>query len=349
LRTVWLGYYGLFGPATNLEVVDTRMSAATCGLSVSPATGEIGGTAHTGSVPLATAEACDWNASTDASWLHLPATGHGPGPAFTVDANPAASPRNATITIANEFSTVTYTLTQRAGTGNDPATDQVMYYHTDAVGSVRMITNAAGQLVGDRMDYLPFGEVWSGGTATQDAPAFTGAERDHETNLDYLGARFFSSGTGRFTRPDDWFAGADLTNPQSWNLYAYALNNPLRYVDPTGHDPNCRSGADFCTSVTEADPDKWLQWWIWERIFLPMWDTTDPQRGGTPVVKDPACNAVGAVSFVRAHQADATIVAQDLEVPTENILGLSGIESTWGTNRFAREGNNFFSLHGGAN
>jgi hypothetical protein len=38
--------------------------------------------------------------------------------------------------------------------------------------------------------------------------------------------------TGRFTRPDPVYAG--LFNPQRWNRYAYARNNPLRFVDPSG-------------------------------------------------------------------------------------------------------------------
>jgi RHS repeat-associated protein len=337
--------FAVFGPTTNLEVVDTRMTPAICTFTVSPASDAIGGTAHTGSVPLTTTpEACAWEASTTASWIHPTAAGQGPGLRFTVDANPTASPRSGMITIGNAFNTATYTLTQRAGTSNDPATDQVLYYHTDAIGSVRLITNAARQTVGTRLDYLPFGEPWSG----QDARAFTGAERDQETGLDYLGVRSFSSGTGRFTRPDDWFAGADLGNPQSFNLYGYARNNPLRYVDPTGHDPNCPSGADFCTGVTETDPDHWIERWLWEHLFPLTWDP--PERGGsTQAVRDPACNNAQAVTFVHAHQSDAAIVAQGLAVPTENILGLSAIESMWGRNRFALEGNNFFSLHGGAN
>ncbi len=121
------------------------MPPSSCAFSVSPATGEIGGTAHTGGVQVTTLDACEWSATSAASWLHVSSTGHGPGPlAFTVDANPTSSPRSGTITIGNAFNTVTYTLTQRAGTSNDAAADQVLYYHTDAIGSVRLITNSSG-------------------------------------------------------------------------------------------------------------------------------------------------------------------------------------------------------------
>ena len=61
-----------------------------------------------------------------------------------------------------------------------------------------------------------------------------------ETGLDYFGARYFSGAQGRFTTPD-WSEKpqpvpyADLSNPQSLNLYAYVRNNPLTNRDPDGH------------------------------------------------------------------------------------------------------------------
>jgi len=64
--------------------------------------------------------------------------------------------------------------------------------------------------------------------------AFTGKERDAETGLDYFGARYFSGAQGRFTSPDKPFADQRAQDPQSWNLYSYVRNNPLRYVDETG-------------------------------------------------------------------------------------------------------------------
>ncbi len=57
------------------------------------------------------------------------------------------------------------------------------------------------------------------------------------TGLDYFGARYFSGAQGRFTNPDPTFLNIlKVTNPQRWNLYAYGLNNPLRYVDPDGEE-----------------------------------------------------------------------------------------------------------------
>ena len=76
---------------------------------------------------------------------------------------------------------------------------------------------------------------------------FTSKERDVETGLDYFGARYFSGAQGRFTGPDPLNAGAHPEDPQSWNGYAYTLNNPLRYVDPDGE-----SALDFIVGVSNA-------------------------------------------------------------------------------------------------
>jgi RHS repeat-associated protein len=82
--------------------------------------------------------------------------------------------------------------------------DTVIYYHTDAIGSVRMITDQNGQVVA-RYDYLPFGEpcgVACGPVSAPDARQFAGKERDSETGFDYFGARYYASGTGRFATVD---------------------------------------------------------------------------------------------------------------------------------------------------
>jgi RHS repeat-associated protein len=103
-------------------------------------------------------------------------------------------------------------------------------------------------------DYVPFGDEIPGGINSRSAvlyasadavnKKFTGQYRDTETQssampsgLDYFGARYFSSAQGRFTSPDPVTGTAlHLINPQRWNMYAYAVNNPLFYTDPDGRD-----------------------------------------------------------------------------------------------------------------
>ena len=79
--------------------------------------------------------------------------------------------------------------------------EEVVYFHTDAIGSVRMITDASGTVLA-RYDYTPFGQPWNA-PGTVEVMQFTGKERDGQTELDYFSARDFMSLTGRFTTPDD--------------------------------------------------------------------------------------------------------------------------------------------------
>jgi RHS repeat-associated protein len=115
-------------------------------------------------------------------------------------------------------------------------TTVVEYYHLDALGSVRVVTDATGAVI-RRHDYTPFGEEVTVTYPTPDRKLFTGQERDQQTGLDYFGARYYRAGIGRFTTVDP--AGVNplkLVNPQRFNRYSYANNNPLTFVDPDGRD-----------------------------------------------------------------------------------------------------------------
>jgi RHS repeat-associated protein len=72
--------------------------------------------------------------------------------------------------------------------------------------------------------------------ASNPVSQFTGKERDAETGLDYFGGRYFSGAEGRFISPDPKASSARLYDPQRWNRYTYALNNPLYYIDPDGEE-----------------------------------------------------------------------------------------------------------------
>jgi RHS repeat-associated protein len=115
-------------------------------------------------------------------------------------------------------------------------TQQVEYYHTDALGSVRAVTkqvNGEWQVVA-RHDFMPFGEEVAPPSPPQEKRLFTGKERDNETGMDYFEARYYRAGLGRFATVDRGGAGARIGDPSSWNAYAYARNNPIKYVDPDG-------------------------------------------------------------------------------------------------------------------
>ncbi|MDR3562949.1 MAG: RHS repeat-associated core domain-containing protein [Negativicutes bacterium] len=122
---------------------------------------------------------------------------------------------------------------------------------TDWLGTTRVQTNNTGaaELT---CQSLPFGD-----TSAQCAPAteqfFTGKERDTESGNDYFGARHYSSNMGRFLSPDpSGLSLADITNPQSLNLYAYVINNPLISVDQTGLDGCQVDGVDTDCSALNS-------------------------------------------------------------------------------------------------
>jgi RHS repeat-associated protein len=131
----------------------------------------------------------------------------------------------------------------------DPDTDPegtVSYFHSDAVGSVRLITDAGGSMM-QRYDYLPFGQEVGSSSTDSNNVRFAGKERDRETAglgawgpLDYLGARYYASQIGRFTTVDPVVPIEDaLFDPQRWNRYTYVMNRPLVLTDPDGRCPSC--------------------------------------------------------------------------------------------------------------
>lgn len=122
----------------------------------------------------------------------------------------------------------------------NPAT---RYITADILDSPRVITDGAGAVTA-RQDYMPFGEESYAGRSSDQKygygtgvrQGFTGYEKDDETQLDFAEARYYNPQHGRFTAVDPLLASGKSTNPQSFNRYAYAGNNPTLRVDPNGED-----------------------------------------------------------------------------------------------------------------
>ena len=130
--------------------------------------------------------------------------------------------------------------------------DGVRHYHLDHLGSVRLITRGTDGMKIAETDYWPFGteatdrtqELATLGTAyaPADPRKFTGHERDvlgyedvNDANyLDYMHARYYDAGVGRFLSVDPKYDEDVQFRPQKWNRYSYAANNPIRYIDPDG-------------------------------------------------------------------------------------------------------------------
>jgi RHS repeat-associated protein len=107
----------------------------------------------------------------------------------------------------------------RSGTTN--------YYHSDGLGSVTSLSNADGSLA-QTYQYDSFGKQTASTGSLVNPFQFTAREFDAETSLYYMRARYFDPQTGRFLREDpSGFSGGI-------NLYAYTMNSPTGWTDPTG-------------------------------------------------------------------------------------------------------------------
>jgi RHS repeat-associated protein len=133
------------------------------------------------------------------------------------------------------------------------------YYHGDHLGSAQLVTDSRGEIY-EHLEYMPYGEVWieQGKDDAGKTPfRFTGKELDAETGLYYYGARYMDPKTARWLSADpaleSYLPEAPVSeaarrrngalpgmggvfNVVNLAWYAYAANNPVKYVDPTGRD-----------------------------------------------------------------------------------------------------------------
>ncbi|MCP5014177.1 MAG: RHS repeat-associated core domain-containing protein, partial [Ketobacter sp.] len=120
------------------------------------------------------------------------------------------------------------------GSGQALAGDPVWQYHLpDALGSVRQVTNPAGQVtLAQRFD--PFGGLETQHGTGNTAYGFTGEEQDDSGHI-FLRARTYNPETGRFLQSDSVIGSP--TQPRTLHRYAYGFSNPVNYTDPSGHMP----------------------------------------------------------------------------------------------------------------
>lgn len=162
--------------------------------------------------------------------------------------------------------------------------DTVTYYHNDLSGSPVAATDSAGALLW-KENYKPYGETLSDASNSGgNALGFQGKEFDIFTGLSYMGERYYDLQLGRFIGMDP--LGFTTDNVQSFNRYAFANNNPYKYVDPDGNQPliaiasnsiaavigvitgsAISSNADYPNAAASGDPG--TQWNANSAIELP--------------------------------------------------------------------------------
>lgn len=115
------------------------------------------------------------------------------------------------------------------------ATPSALVLHRNIVGSTEVVTDSSGLLYA-RVAYSPYGvPVISPSDTGGFRPMFNGKELD-ASGLYYFTARYFDPAIGRFISADSQPA-AGVVAQDSFNAYAFGLNNPALYADPSGHGP----------------------------------------------------------------------------------------------------------------
>ncbi len=125
------------------------------------------------------------------------------------------------------------------------------------MGSVRQLVNPAGTVTQAR-NFEPFGKSLSTAGNPLTKYGFT-AEWTDPTNLIYLRARYYDPATGRFLSKDP--VRGLIAHPSTLNLYSYAVNNPINFIDPSG-----------LSNRPGDPPPPTLDILYWARNLLISWD-----------------------------------------------------------------------------
>ena len=134
----------------------------------------------------------------------------------------------------------------------EEAEAKIHYYHYDALGSVRALSNQNGKLTAD-FDYDAFGNGRN--NKKWNTCRFSSKEFEDHANLYYFGVRYYDPEIGRWLTPDPL---GFIDGP---NRYLYVANNPLNFIDPWGLLGEKKLSA--------------LEWWLYESVV--------PGPFGTPV------------------------------------------------------------------
>ncbi|MES2069887.1 MAG: RHS repeat-associated core domain-containing protein [Pseudomonadota bacterium] len=119
----------------------------------------------------------------------------------------------------------------------------VQYFRRDQKGSVTLAFNQDGEIQ-SRFSYDAYGFPQTEKEPGQGQPAYEHRQWDQDLGLYYFGARYYDPCLARFLTPDTRL-GAKPLQPDSWNRFAFELNNPINHIDPSGHKANWVTGVLF--------------------------------------------------------------------------------------------------------
>ena len=112
-------------------------------------------------------------------------------------------------------------------------TGETYHYLHNAHGDITKLVDTAGK-VQNSYSYDAFGNTTSYSEKVGNKFRYAGEQYDSITGEYYLRARYYDPAIGRFMNEDTY--KGQIENPQSMNLYAYCVNNPVINTDPSGHN-----------------------------------------------------------------------------------------------------------------
>jgi RHS repeat-associated protein len=104
------------------------------------------------------------------------------------------------------------------------------YFHEDHLGNTRLVTQSGSVVFST--NYEPFGVPY-GASGSDPSVKYTG-QWSEALGLYWNHARFYDPTLGRFVSADPVLG--HMSSPQTLDRYAYAVNNPMRFADPSGMD-----------------------------------------------------------------------------------------------------------------
>ena len=224
----------------------------------------------------------------------------------------------------------------------------------DRLGSV--VARYNGNNMYETHAYFPYGEERT--TTANNRDKFGTYFRDASSGLDYADQRFYSSINARFLTADPYQASGGSEDPGSWNRYEYVLADPINLYDPEG----LFASAGSTRKEYEDEVLKWERmnhaasgvgpyyWYYWNpggvggggggggqvkgggggasSAAPPQSQTNDP----CPADKRAFFNQMGIYKSM----------ASDMDTNVDFIIGLSALETGWGTSPASKNGHNLF-------
>ncbi|WP_410514431.1 DUF6531 domain-containing protein [Paenibacillus sp. BR2-3] len=213
--------------------------------------------------------------------------------------------------------------TPGAGGAEPGVQPKTLWYMQDALGSTLGLVEKDGR-VSSRYHYDEFGVPLDAKKFDLNWPGpdnlfgYTGLGYDFTSSNTYARARYYKPEIGRFISEDTY--KGDLWNPQSQNEFTYVHNNPLLYVDPSGHFLDVIADIGF------------ILYDAYQYVNDPSWENAGYLALDMGAAFVPFATGAGAAAKATVHAtSDAINLAEKVAV-----IGIKAIDDLWALAPFER-------------